>query len=911
MYRLWSFAFWLIAISCAARTAAGKDRIVWLDTLDLGSITQGWGAPQANHSVLGHPLRIGGRAFLRGVGTHAISHFPILLKGTPARLVAWVGVDDEMQGHPASVEFIVRADGRDVWRSGVMRVGTPPRKVDLELDHVLRLDLVVTDAGDGIDSDHADWADARLILHGSTPSGAIFGVPALQFPNRLPSIRLRSGRMTALFSADGTFLGLQDLSAPKRMWPILAATLLEDSHIVGVPSCATNHRNWLRTVRRVASFRGDEQCLVTDTFRCKPWGVHWEVDIRGVGHVWSTPIHTVLQWPYIAQAQFWTAWADPRGALATGWSDPLRAQPWSTRTLWYGALPMRPANPMYGYCPWAFNTFCLPMATVIYPRFGIGFSVVECPEDLILEMRLATDPEGAMAFTHINHRIRPGRSVHFALDLVAHRPDWRVGLGWMVRHYPRSFNPSVPLADSMAGCGAYSSYQGPLDVAKLKAMAFRLNWQASFEFPYMGMFLPPVHDGEEWRNFRGALTSFAKLNDYYRSMRNAGFYVLSYFNATEFGARITYPPPVLTLSPEDRWRDANQFLYGVLNNAWLRGEDGKPIYSWEGAVAMDPGEPVYQSFLLEQARRHLSKTPNTSGICIDRTDWLRCYNTHADDGVSWYEGGPARSLLVSWRRIMQKLGPLMHQAGKAIFCNMHVKRLEILRHADGIFDEFTYHPASINQDGFLGIRKPVIGWTADEGNLKPDPDAFFQRLLYMGIYPMCPYPGNDHSILPSSWAEEWYLRYGPLLDAMRGKKWVLEANPIEITRGHALVNVFRTPGGLVMPVVFGGAAKTVRLRVRCAPANRAHHAQADAILPGRPRPVPIMLRASKGWMDLDVPLQRGCAMVRLRVLDDPRTLRGCASHSAQACNSSGTVTKRQPRAERALRIKGTAAAVAR
>ena len=62
----------------------------------------------------------------------------------------------------------------------------------------------------------------------------------------------------------------------------------------------------------------------------------------------------------------------------------------------------------------------------------------------------------------------------------------------MVGRYPDYFNPPNPKADEMAGSGAYSHYQGELDVARLKKMSFRLNWNASFEWPWFGLFLPPV-----------------------------------------------------------------------------------------------------------------------------------------------------------------------------------------------------------------------------------------------------------------------------------------------------------------------------------------------------------------------------------------------------------------------------------
>ncbi len=36
-----------------------------------------------------------------------------------------------------------------------------------------------------------------------------------------------------------------------------------------------------------------------------------------------------------------------------------------------------------------------------------------------------------------------------------------------------------------------------LDVETLNKMAFVFNWKASFDFPYMGMFLPPVKYEED------------------------------------------------------------------------------------------------------------------------------------------------------------------------------------------------------------------------------------------------------------------------------------------------------------------------------------------------------------------------------------------------------------------------------
>ena len=121
---------------------------------------------------------------------------------------------------------------------------------------------------------------------------------------------------------------------------------------------------------------------------------------------------------------------------------------------------------------------------------------------------------------------------------------------------------------------------------------------------------------------------------------------------------------------------------------------------------------------------------------------------------------------------------------------------------------------ALNSTGLLCLRRPALGWTSGEQDIRPDPDAFFQRHLHLGVYPTAPYPGNNHCIGPSPWADEQYLAYGPLLDAMRGKRWVLLPHCIEVAGNAAKVNLFEVPGGYAMPVTFAGRAKSVEVVLR-------------------------------------------------------------------------------------------------
>ncbi|HEX4120679.1 MAG TPA: NPCBM/NEW2 domain-containing protein [Verrucomicrobiae bacterium] len=141
---------------------------VRLDQLNIDLTQQDWGNPHRSQSVDGHPLSIGGRHFAHGLGTHANSTLYIALKGA-TQFTASVGVDGEVSNREASVEFFVIADGKDLWHSGVMKAGEPPKTVAVNLAGAKMLNLKVGDAGDGISFDHADWAGAQFEYSGAAP----------------------------------------------------------------------------------------------------------------------------------------------------------------------------------------------------------------------------------------------------------------------------------------------------------------------------------------------------------------------------------------------------------------------------------------------------------------------------------------------------------------------------------------------------------------------------------------------------------------------------------------------------------------------------------------------------------------------------------------------------------------------
>jgi hypothetical protein len=121
--------------------------------------------------VWGKPLQIGDHRFSEGLGTHANSELVSELEEPWERFEAWVGVDAAMRQYKeASVVFKVLGDGRELFQSGVMRAETSAARVSVPLAGVRQLKLVVTDAGDGRNCDHADWAEAVLLAKPGPPA---------------------------------------------------------------------------------------------------------------------------------------------------------------------------------------------------------------------------------------------------------------------------------------------------------------------------------------------------------------------------------------------------------------------------------------------------------------------------------------------------------------------------------------------------------------------------------------------------------------------------------------------------------------------------------------------------------------------------------------------------------------------
>ncbi|MGW1657934.1 endo-alpha-N-acetylgalactosaminidase family protein [Streptomyces atratus] len=139
----------------------------WASDLDWTASENGWGPVERDlsngeqGSGDGTPLKIGGTAYTKGLGSHAPAKIRYYLGGRCTSFTAQVGVDDA-QTSRGSVQFSVTADGTEKVKSPVLKAADNAWSLTADTTGAKYVELVVGDGGDGNGNDHADWGDARF-----------------------------------------------------------------------------------------------------------------------------------------------------------------------------------------------------------------------------------------------------------------------------------------------------------------------------------------------------------------------------------------------------------------------------------------------------------------------------------------------------------------------------------------------------------------------------------------------------------------------------------------------------------------------------------------------------------------------------------------------------------------------------
>ncbi len=144
-----------------------SDRVVYLSAMTPvrrkveGLLHEPWPV-RFDKNVAGGPLTLGGRVYDHGVGTHSRTEIDYNLGRAFEKFASTIGIDDAVRPR-GSVAFRVLGDASVLFESGTTTGMDAPREIVVDVSGVNVLTLIVEYA-DRLDlSDHADWADARVL----------------------------------------------------------------------------------------------------------------------------------------------------------------------------------------------------------------------------------------------------------------------------------------------------------------------------------------------------------------------------------------------------------------------------------------------------------------------------------------------------------------------------------------------------------------------------------------------------------------------------------------------------------------------------------------------------------------------------------------------------------------------------
>lgn len=136
-----------------------------LHSLPIQSFSEGIRPVKALSNYQGDSMRIAGKFYSHGIGLQSVSVLPFQLNGKGLKFMAKVGADD-MGNKNIPIRFYVLGDGKILYQSQSMSVGSPAEQIEIDLKGIQRFGLLVTDEVGGISNKrtYGNWADAVLFM---------------------------------------------------------------------------------------------------------------------------------------------------------------------------------------------------------------------------------------------------------------------------------------------------------------------------------------------------------------------------------------------------------------------------------------------------------------------------------------------------------------------------------------------------------------------------------------------------------------------------------------------------------------------------------------------------------------------------------------------------------------------------
>ncbi|MCK5844646.1 MAG: hypothetical protein KAG97_08075, partial [Victivallales bacterium] len=435
--------------------------------------------------------------------------------------------------------------------------------------------------------------------------------------------------------------------------------------------------------------------------------------------------------------------------------------------LW-GATEHAPFTPDYGYkqyhhckCVDENTDIPLPLFTLYDPRdeSDIGLSYL-LPPDQVWYTDFCFDQRKWLTTIRFNHLgLTHNGTIHLKLLIFSHRGCFRPAMGWVRKRYPAIFAPTEG-QEKVDGNMAYTIPMIPEKRTEDWARDMNYKWNELFISREFGNYVPEepfdsdhfvTDDHPEWA-VNGV--TYAKLNDYIEMCHSHGVNVMPYLNISECESEIAErdfsDSIVRTVSGDTMttWKYYDKKQHNILMNC-------DPKYSWCDAV-------------IDQFRRLREKLPGIDGFWFDQMGYGWIDTAHSD-GSTFYDNRPAYNMSNMYIRALSRLRKHFPRPGIIGMGNAPV-RWQLMEFLDGAMAEGSAN--FLNSMSPLSPERPTV--------LLAEGESAFQNALLFGanlhVSPYYRYPTTDP--LPEG-AVRLFKAYNPLLEFLRGRRWVYAPNPLD------------------------------------------------------------------------------------------------------------------------------------
>ncbi|MFD2520495.1 NPCBM/NEW2 domain-containing protein [Emticicia soli] len=151
-------------VICGCTGAVNCNGMTYLSNMVACTAISGLGAVRYDQSHSGNPIKLKGTTYPKGIGCHANSEITYKLNGNFGRFISDIGIDDAIDANDtqSSAYFRVYVDNILKYQSPLLSRSSPTIKININVQGGQELKIITNQGPDNFNSDHTDWAGARL-----------------------------------------------------------------------------------------------------------------------------------------------------------------------------------------------------------------------------------------------------------------------------------------------------------------------------------------------------------------------------------------------------------------------------------------------------------------------------------------------------------------------------------------------------------------------------------------------------------------------------------------------------------------------------------------------------------------------------------------------------------------------------